>query len=191
MRKINLLLIVSALLIVSCNPHHIPKPRGFLRIDLPENHNYIPAQINHIATFNMSAYAYLEEKENTGKSKWFNINYPEWNGKLYLSYFHLNDTSLMPLTEDARRFAYKHSVKATSIQESVFTFPIKKVHGMLYEVGGNTASAIQFFATDSLEHFMLGSLYINAEPNRDSLNPIINYISQDILHMIETLEWIK
>ena len=191
MRKINLLLIVLALLIVSCNPHHIPKPRGFLRIDLPENHVYFPAQFQNIATFDMSVHAQLEEKQNTQKSIWFNISYPEWNGKLFLSYFHLNDTSLMPLTEDARRFAYKHSVKATSIQESVFAFPYKHVHGMVYEVGGNTASAIQFFATDSVEHFILGSLYINAEPNRDSLNPVINYISQDILHMIETLEWIK
>ena len=61
--------------------------------------------------------------------------------------------------------------------------------GIFYELGGNTATALQFYVTDSNRHFMRGSLYFNTKPNRDSLRPAIQFLKKDMLKMIRTLEW--
>ncbi|MDR2937387.1 MAG: gliding motility lipoprotein GldD, partial [Prevotellaceae bacterium] len=62
-------------------------------------------------------------------------------------------------------------------------------HGYIYEIGGNAASNAQFYVTDSTRHFLRGSLYFNTHPNVDSLQPVIEYITEDIYHLIETTKW--
>lgn len=186
-RNLFFLLFVSVL--SACNDTPVPRQRGILRIDMPKDHSYNETSVPSLFSFESSEYASVTDPKKKGTGTWMNINYPEWKGRIYLTYITLNDTSLQPLTEDARRLAYKHAVKATSIDESFFRFNDKKVYGMLYDIGGNAASSVQFFATDSTEHFLMGSLYFNTVPDRDSLNPVINYVRQDMLHLIETLKW--
>jgi gliding motility-associated lipoprotein GldD len=64
-----------------------------------------------------------------------------------------------------------------------------KRFGMVYDLKGDVASAVQFFITDSTKHFLRGSLYFNIQPNRDSLNPVIDFLREDIMHLIETTQW--
>ena len=45
----------------------------------------------------------------------------------------------------------------------------------MYDLKGNTASSLQFFVTDSTRNFLRGSLYFNAEPNKDSLAPVMDF----------------
>ena len=59
----------------------------------------------------------------------------------------------------------------------------------MYNLQGPVASPIQFFATDSCEHFLRGSLYLYHSPNPDSLQPSLAHIEKDIVHLIETLAW--
>jgi len=63
------------------------------------------------------------------------------------------------------------------------------VYGILYDLKGNTASSVQFYVTDSVKHFLRGSLYFEAVPDADSLAPVINFFRGDIVHLIETLKW--
>lgn len=167
----------------------MPKNRGFLRIDLPKETSYETYDASTPFQFESSEYASIHQSKKMGSNSWFNVDYAAWKGRIYLSYFQLNDTSLNALIEDSRRFAYKHTVKASSIDEAMFSFESKQVYGILYDIGGDVASSVQFYATDSSKHFLMGSLYFNCEPNRDSLDPVISYIRQDMLHLIETLEW--
>jgi gliding motility-associated lipoprotein GldD len=60
---------------------------------------------------------------------------------------------------------------------------------MFYEVGGNAASQSQFYVTDSINHFITGSLYFYAKPNYDSILPAANYLQKDIKRIMESLEW--
>jgi gliding motility-associated lipoprotein GldD len=66
---------------------------------------------------------------------------------------------------------------------------VNRVYGTLYDLKGNTATAVQFFVTDSTKHFLRGSLYFAAEPDADSLEPVIEFFRGDIEHLIETLQW--
>jgi gliding motility-associated lipoprotein GldD len=82
-----------------------------------------------------------------------------------------------------------HITKADAISEQHFNNEENKVYGILYDLKGNTASAIQFYVTDSVRHYLRGSLYFSAEPNADSLAPVIAFFREDIIHIIETLKW--
>jgi gliding motility-associated lipoprotein GldD len=91
--------------------------------------------------------------------------------------------------EDSRTLAYKHSLKADAIQEQVFMNPRDNVYGLIYRIEGNAASPMQFFLTDSTNHFLRGALYIREVPNIDSLKPVIDFLEPDIIRLIETTTW--
>ena len=114
--------------------------------------------------------------------------YPTYNARIYFSYKQINN-NFQEIAEDSRNFVYKHAFKADAIIENPYEDSDKNVYGMLYEIKGNTASSVQFLVTDSTQHFLRGALYFNNHPNKDSLAPVISYISEDIRHMIETLRW--
>ena len=129
-------------------------------------------------------------REAKGERFWIDINYPELNASVYCSYKPVNG-NLIDLLEDTRRIVYKHSVKADGIGEKVFEKPEKNVHGILYDLKGNTASSVQFILTDSSRNFFRGALYFNNVPNKDSIAPMANYIREDIIRLMESFEWKK
>ncbi|HPG12982.1 MAG TPA: hypothetical protein PLU37_15725, partial [Chitinophagaceae bacterium] len=63
------------------------------------------------------------------------------------------------------------------------------ISGMYFSLGGNTATANQFFLTDSTKHFLRGALYFNAAPNADSLGIVNDFLKQDLEHLINTMKW--
>ena len=86
--------------------------------------------------------------------------------------------------------AYKHIPKASSIETRVIINPEDDVYGLIYEINGmGAASPYQFFVTDSSSHFLRGALYFNITPNNDSLAPVIDFIKEDIEHLILSLRW--
>jgi gliding motility-associated lipoprotein GldD len=66
---------------------------------------------------------------------------------------------------------------------------ISKVYGVFTEVRGDVASQAQFYVTDSINHFLTGSLYFYAKPNYDSILPAADYLGKDIRHIMETIKW--
>jgi gliding motility-associated lipoprotein GldD len=96
---------------------------------------------------------------------------------------------LASLIEDSRRLVFKHTVKADGISESRIDHPDAKVHGLYYDIEGNAASSVQFFVTDSTEHFLRGALYFYASPQIDSIKPVLDFVKKDIAVMLETFKW--
>ena len=129
-----------------------------------------------------------ENKQQTG---WFNIEFPAYKAKIYFTYKDAisNLDSLMEQTYTLN--IKNHITKADAINEQVFTNETNKVYGILYDLKGNTASAVQFYVTDSTSHYLRGSLYFATEPDADSLAPVIEFFREDIIHLIETLKWKK
>src|SRR5690606_14496912 len=101
-----------------------------------------------------------------------------------------NQQSFSQLLEDSHEMSFSaHSKRADYIGEQPFEFEEHRVYGILYDVGGNAASAYQFIATDSVKHFMRGALYFDVSPNADSLKPANEFLRQDIVHLLESLRW--
>lgn len=183
--KITPIFFISVILF-SCGNNYSPKPLGYFRIDLPEK-EYVNYSSGCPFEFQYPKYGEIEIPENN-EPCWLNISFPEYDGKIYLSYKQVEDNLTM-LTEDTRKLTYKHTIKAEAIQEKVYSNAKKDVYGMLYDIKGNAASSIQFYLTDSSNHFLRGSLYFNAQPNKDSLAPVIDFFREDIVHLMETVSW--
>jgi gliding motility-associated lipoprotein GldD len=165
----------------------IPRPKGYYRIAFPE-HAYVVSSDSCPFTFERPAYSRIVYRGDHRSKCWPDVVFPGFRASLHLSYSEINN-NLSQILEDSRTLTYKHTVKANDISEQFIQFPEKRVFGTIYTVSGNAASAIQFHLTDSSNHFIRGSLYFNASPNADSLAPVIAFLSKDVEHLIQTLNW--
>ncbi len=179
---------VILLITASCQRNYTPKPRGYFRIDLPEKkYKQTPKILPY--SFEIPAKSLIiRDRKAKNELYWINIEYPQYKATIYLSYKNI-DNNLNEYIADSRDFVYKHTIKADAIIEDVFVNSEKKVYGIKYEIKGDAASNTQFFLTDSTKNFIRGALYFNVTPNKDSLAPVLSYINNDIVHMIETFEW--
>jgi gliding motility-associated lipoprotein GldD len=84
---------------------------------------------------------------------------------------------------------YLHTIKADAIREQRFENPEQRVYGLLYAISGNVASPTQFVLTDSVRSFFRGALYFDNIPNQDSITPVLEYINNDILILMESFRW--
>lgn len=195
LKKINLLLIILPGLLYTCKEVPVPKPRGYFRIDFPQK-SYVAFNDTLLSkgtiplTFDYPSYGRITlNNDNLAEPGWFNIDFPRYKAKIHLTYKKIQN-NLDNLLEQTYRLNIKnHITKADAINEELISNPENKVYGMLYDLKGNTATAVQFFVTDSTRHFLRGSLYFSAVPDADSLAPVIDFFREDIIRIIETLKW--
>jgi gliding motility-associated lipoprotein GldD len=191
MKHIHILFIAVIFILAACSqPATVPKPVGYPRIEFPQ-HSYQPYTGNCPFTFRYPQYAEVVPDTAKGAEPcWFNIYYPQFNARFHMSYKKVvSPANFHDLTEDARTFAYKHTVKAEDIYDSVFHFKDRPVSGIVYEIAGNTASSLQFYATDSSAHFLRGALYFYSHPNKDSIAPMVDFIKVDMDTLLHSLQW--
>lgn len=182
-------------LLVACNSDYTPKRRGYFRIDFPKHEYRVFNQSGYPYTFEYPVYGQVTQDstffETTPENPyWINIDFPQFKGKIYISYKEIGKTDFNKLVNDAFTMTYKHSSKATEIRDSLMRTPAG-VSGVFFEVGGNAATAKQFFVTDSAKHFLRGALYFDATPNEDSLSIVNDFLQTDMKHLINTLQWKK
>ena len=188
----NIFLLVLIAVCVSCGGDPVPKPKAFLRLDYPE-HKYEQFRPQLPFTFEKNELASVVgdlKVSRDGKTQGVDITYPTLKGTIYLTYKKV-DNNLEEYLIDAQNLTQKHSQRADEITEQPFLAKESKVFGMFYEVGGNAASQSQFYVTDSINHFVTGSLYFYAKPNYDSILPAAHYLKKDIQHIMETISWIQ
>jgi len=182
------LLFFTVLLISSCGEQPTPKPRSLFRIDIPK-HSFIAFDTNYPYSFEYADYAYIEEVKRKEHPYWINIVYPKFKAKVYISYSHVSQ-NINQFLEDAHTMAYKHISKANDIRQRLIMEPSHHVYGLAYYIKGNdVASPLNFYVTDSIEHFLRASLYFNMSPRNDSLEPVIEGIEKDLQHLVKTLQW--
>ena len=189
------LLLLAASMTVACNSAFVAKPKGYFKINLPAHSYQTFNQPGYPYTFEYPTYAKIVKDSTFFEDKsenpwWINIDFPALNSRIYISYKSLAGNDLSKMIADAYNLTYKHSVKASAIDDSVFVTP-RQINGTLFKVGGNAATASQFYLTDSIHHFLRGALYFDAPPNEDSLLPANDFLRQDMLHLINTFEWRK
>lgn len=183
------------MLTAGCNEKYTPKPRGFFRIGFPGK-EYHSIDSTFPYQFEVPDYSRIvADYRNPNNPFWINVEIPANKAEVHISYFQLNENTsqqrrqLGLLMEETRELAYKHSIKANAIEEKLYENPDNKVYGILYNIEGNAASPLQFFLTDSTTHFLRGALYIRATPDIDSLKPVVDFLSSDVIHLIQTTTW--
>ena len=177
-------LIAVMMTVASCKKEVLPKPASHLRLDYPVA-EYAAFESPYCPfTFYMNNEAIIKGQKDCG----FTINYPKMKATLYLTYKPVNG-NIDKLLRDAQKLTYEHVIKADDILEQPYMNSANKVYGMFYRVGGNAATNSQFYATDSVKHFVTGSVYFYAKPNFDSIMPAADYIRNDMQTLMESLKW--
>jgi gliding motility-associated lipoprotein GldD len=182
-------LITAILIMASCGPTPVPKPRAFFRIDLPEK-EYQEFNENYPYSFEYPVYAIVKtDPSPQAEPWWINIDIPEFKASIHLSYKKV-DNNLAEYLDDTHKLLTRHIAKATGIREDMVANTDENVYGIIYHIRGvGVASTCQFFVTDSTNHFLRGALYFNVVPNNDSLAPVIEFLKEDIQHLVTTLQW--
>ncbi|WP_179343263.1 gliding motility lipoprotein GldD [Winogradskyella ursingii] len=184
-----LVLPLISLLFFGCGDDPLPKPKAYLRLEYP---NAVYKKVNTPLPFSFEKNEIAEpisELKIKGDAIGMDITYPSLKGTIYLSYKKVEDNNLDNLLRDSQNLTQKHTIKADEISQNEFLNPEFKVYGMIYEIGGDAASQSQFYVTDSINHFLSGSLYFYAKPNYDSIYPASEYLKKDIKRIMETVRW--
>ncbi len=169
---------------ISCEDDVLVKPNALLRLEYPIP-NYSKVENGCGYSFSKNDFSNLIVKPNCG----LNLYYPKMKATIYITYLDVKDNNLDSLLRDAQKLTYDHTIKAESIFEQPRVDSIKKVYGMFYMINGDAASQSQFYVTDSIRHFLTGSLYFEAKPNFDSIYPGVEYLREDIRKLMETISW--
>lgn len=166
-----------------------PKPYTYFRIDFPEKKYSVFRDSCPFEFEFPSNYAIVLPDTNANAEPcWKNIIFPKFAAQLHLSYKPVKG-NLNTFLEDSWFLATRHQLKASAMSETPVKRDSAKVYGLLFEIEGNAASSLQFYATDSTNHFLRGSLYFFSRTNYDSLSPVIDFLKKDVERMIATLMW--
>jgi gliding motility-associated lipoprotein GldD len=188
------------LLGLSCNSTYTPKRRGYFKIEFPPHQYQVFDKPGYPYTFEYPVYATVVRDSSffdtvPENPYWINIDFPRFNARIYVSYKAIATHpggapgfTFDRLRDDAFKMTFKHSVKASSIDQTVIQTP-NGVGGIFFHVGGNAATANQFFLSDTSRHFLRGALYFDTTPNEDSLAIVNSFLEKDMEHLINTFKW--
>ncbi|HEX2846695.1 MAG TPA: hypothetical protein VHN59_09100 [Chitinophagaceae bacterium] len=184
---------VGTAFLLSCNSPYPYRKKGYFKVSFPEKKYQLFDQSGYPYTFEYPVYAHVIKDTSFFDAKagdwWINIDIPRFHGRIYVSYKGVTPRNFDSLVNDGFKMAYKqHTDVATGIVDSPIVTP-NGVEGVYFSLSGNTATANQFFVTDSTRHFLRGALYFDATPNEDSLSIVNDFLKQDLKHLINTLRW--
>ncbi|MEO6130271.1 MAG: hypothetical protein ABIQ02_00380 [Saprospiraceae bacterium] len=187
MTRALLILFAICMLIAGCqHDPPAPKPRAYPRVEFPE-HKYLQYQSDECPfTFEYPAYAEIKKREETC---WFDLFMPSFDARVHCSYIPVTDRSKFDdLVKDSYTIAARINARANYMEETPMINE-QGVRGMILTWTGPAASTMHFFLTDTTQHFFKAALYFDSKVNPDSLQPIAQFIRQDITHMISTFRW--
>lgn len=168
---------------ISCSEEIIIKPKAALLLEYPEPHyQYVKSNCHY--AFDLNHIALLQKRDGCN----VNLEYPAMRATIHLTYNAINN-NLDTLLYEAQKLTYSHTTRASKIDDFAYEDTLKNVYGQYFELGGNAATLSQFYVTDTVNHFINGSLYFRSRPNFDSLYPAAVYLRQDIRRLMESLEW--
>ena len=200
------------MLLMACNSNYTSRKKGYFKIDLPEHQYQVFNKQGFPYSFEYPVYATVIQDstyfDSTPENNyWINLDFPAFNARLFMSYkiigglapykikqadgsykdsLGVNQFDLM--VNDAFNLTNKNDVIASSIKDSLIR-NLNGISGVFFKVGGNAATASQFFLSDTTKNFIRGALYFDATPNADSLRPVQEFLRNDLEHLISTFEF--
>ena len=204
--------VAYCLLLTACNSTYTSKKTGYYKIEFPQRAYQHFKQDGFPYQFEYPVYAQVV-KDSTYYDRdlqnpyWVNIDFPQFGARIFLSYKAIGGKSTYKVKQpdgtykdslgtnvfdlmvnDAFKLTSKNETVASSIKDSLF-HTRNGITGVFFRVGGNAATAKQFFMSDTTKNFFRGALYFDVTPNADSLKPVQDFLQADIDHLINTFRW--
>ena len=190
MKRYTIFICVGLITFAACKTDFMPKPKGYNRIVLPENEfQVLPDSFPYRFEYSKHALI-LKDSSWIAEPYWIDIYYPGFEASIQVSYKPVMESQqlLREYIATAYKLTSKHQVKAYAIDEAVIETKMGKTV-VIAELKGEVPSQYQFFTTDSVNHFLRGALYFNTATQNDSLAPVIEFVRDDIIHLLNTLQW--
>src|SRR3954466_12319231 len=116
--QVRLVVLVMIALFFACNSPYIPKQEGYFKIPLPEKKYITFNEPSYPYTFEYPAYAQIIKDSTFFDSipenpYWINIDFPQFAGRIYMSYKSIGKYKLEQLINDAYKMTNKHTIKAS------------------------------------------------------------------------------
>ena len=178
--------------LIGCQSPPIPRQKGYFKITLPHL-DFMMDTSSCGSSFERPVYSHLEtvKSHKSGEACWFNLRFSDFNARLHCTEIPVNN-NLEALMIDAQELVFSHEIKASGISrirvEGVVN-NVKHTTGVLYHLEGPVATPIQFFVTDSTDHFLRGSLYFDCVINTDSTAPVTDRLLRDVEQLMSTISW--
>lgn len=207
-----LMLIFFCMFFAACNSTYTSKKKGYFNIELPE-HEYVSFDKPDFPySFDYPVYAKVIKDSTYFDSSpenpyWINIDFPQFNARIFLSYKIIGGMAVYKIKQpdgsykdssgvnqfdkmvsDAFNLTNKNQAVTNSIKDSLFQTR-NGITGVFFKVGGNAATARQFFMSDTSKNFLRGALYFDATPNVDSLKPVQDFLQVDMDKLINSFRW--
>ncbi|MDX9890885.1 MAG: hypothetical protein RBS29_00120 [Bacteroidales bacterium] len=197
MKKLVIITLVSlqAFIMIACidkEPPNTPKPKGYFRIETPKA-TYQKWDSVLPFTFEYSRFAQFSIPKKEQNIYWMDLFYPQYNASLKMTLIPVkNNLRELIVNEEKMLMFHVENRKADDIIYSNVNDEKSRVYGQLYEImGKGAATPLKFWLTDSTHYYVRATLYFNFTPNNDSLEPVIKYLKNDLLHLIDTWNWKK
>ncbi|MCD8288205.1 MAG: hypothetical protein LUC18_05125 [Porphyromonadaceae bacterium] len=163
----------------------VPRPEGDMRMERMDT-LYRPFSSSFPLTFEVPSQVRVEQEESA--PAWINLAYSSYGATLWCTYVSLRNVDREALFAEGRDLVYVHAAKASSITAQEYTDEERQVYAVLYRLTGEVATPLQFTITDSLSYLFRGALYFDESVRTDSVAPLIEYITDDVRHLIETIQ---
>ena len=172
----------------SCDEtNYLPREKGFLRLEFEkptyDTFSSEASKLNFIFNNAYSSFEIVSDEKIVLKYKDIKID-------LVLSDVELeNLSSFEESIRNFYMFLEPHRKKSNQISIKEFTSVDNKRFAKVFEMRGPVASPLQFYVTDSINHFLFGSMNVMVKSNYDSIYPSIMYVKNDIFSIIESVNW--
>ena len=182
---------VIFIVLFGCENYFLPKQSAYLRLDYPKPEYKLIDDKDFPFFFEANTIlSEISDIDINPASIDFIINYNQLNAQINFQYKNVNSNEkLNAYILDLKSTIETHSMMANSVKIKDYSLKEKNIFGRIFDLSGNVASPYQFYLTDSINNIISGLVYFNIKPNYDSILPAINYIENDIIHLIESFDW--
>ncbi|HPE40701.1 MAG TPA: hypothetical protein PLI77_06390 [Bacteroidales bacterium] len=195
MKKLVIITLISiqAIIMSACIDKELPntpKPKGYFRIETPKA-TYQKWDSVLPFTFEYSHFAQFSIPKKEQNIYWMDLFYPQYNASLKMTLIPVkNNLRELIVNEEKMLMFHVENRKADDIIYSLVNDDQSKVYGQMFEIiGKGAATPLKFWLTDSANYYVRATLYFNFSPNNDSLEPVIKYLKNDLIHLIDTWSW--
>ena len=176
------------LFLFSCDEtNYLPREKGFLRLEFEkptyDTFSNESSGLNFIYNDAYSTFEIVSDEKIV-------LGYKDIKIRIVLSDVELESlSSFEESIQNFYMFLEPHRKKSNQISIKEFTSADNNRFAKVFEMRGPVASPLQFYVTDSTNHFLFGSMNIMEKSDYDSIYPSIMYVKNDIFSIIESVNW--
>jgi gliding motility-associated lipoprotein GldD len=172
----------------SCKKESFPKPKAYPRISYPHA-QYQSSELTEVpVSFEYPTYATLEAVK-PDKKNWINLHFNSFNATLYMSYIKTPENKASQMIQAREKRTINQAPEASEVRKEEFEATDKRFTGYFYLTDGDAPCPVQFILTNHHGLLFDGSLVFDGPVNRDSLASVVDGLTRDVRHLVETFQF--